>query len=199
MRMPHTRQATEGHTAGADLARVPSPVDERAGELLRAAFRRAAAGVAVITARDAASEGTAYDAGAGERGRPVGFTATSLTSVAADPALISFNVGALSSSWPTLERVEHIGAHILGEHQEALAATFARGGVDRFAAPTQWHEGPAGVPVLAAVPAYLICRIVARVPAGDHRVVIAEVVGGDAEGPGRPLLYHRGGYNALRH
>lgn len=198
MRMPHTRQVTESETAGADFARVPSPAEGRAGELLRATFRRSAAGVAVITAR-AASEDTAYGAEAGGWGRPVGFTATSLTSVAADPALISFNVGALSSSWPTLERVEHIGAHILGEHQEALAATFARGGVDRFAAPTRWHDGPAGVPVLDEVPAYLICRIVARVPAGDHRVVIAEVVGGDAEGPGRPLLYHHRGYNALRH
>jgi flavin reductase (DIM6/NTAB) family NADH-FMN oxidoreductase RutF len=38
------------------------------------------------------------------------------------------------------------------------------------------------------------------VPAGDHRLVLAEVLAGDADasGTGRPLLYHRGRFNALR-
>jgi hypothetical protein len=39
---------------------------------------------------------------------------------------------------------------------------------------------------------------VARVPAGDHRIVLAEPVAGDATGPGRPLLYHEGAFRALR-
>ncbi|MGW1927187.1 flavin reductase, partial [Streptomyces massasporeus] len=86
-------------------------------DLLRSVFRRHAAGVAVVTAH-------------GER--PVGFTATSLNSVAAEPPLISFGVGTTSSSWPVLAEAEHIGVHILGEHQQELAATFARSGADRF-------------------------------------------------------------------
>jgi flavin reductase (DIM6/NTAB) family NADH-FMN oxidoreductase RutF len=40
--------------------------------------------------------------------------------------------------------------------------------------------------------------VVARIPAGDHRVVIGEVVAGDPAGAGRPLLYHQGRFNALR-
>ncbi|QGV81910.1 flavin reductase family protein [Streptomyces ficellus] len=152
-------------------------------ELLRSVFRRHAAGVAVITAR-------------GER--PVGFTATSLTSVSADPPMISFGVGTSSSSWPVLAEAGHIGVHVLGEHQRELAATFARSGADRFGAPTRWYEGPEGVPVLHGVQAWLVGRIVARVPAGDHRLVLAEVVAGDASGDGRPLLYHEGRFNALR-
>jgi flavin reductase (DIM6/NTAB) family NADH-FMN oxidoreductase RutF len=166
-------------TASPDLgtAQLASP------DLLRAAFRRHAAGVAVITAQGA---------------RPVGFTATSLTSVAADPPLISFGVGTSSSSWPVLAEAEHIGVHILGEHQQELAATFARSGADRFAPPTNWRTGPEGVPVLDEVLAWLVCRVVARVPAGDHRLVIAEAVVGDPSGAGRPLLYHQGRFNALR-
>ncbi|MCX4728213.1 flavin reductase family protein [Streptomyces sp. NPDC090052] len=151
--------------------------------LLRSVFRRHASGVAVVTA-------------AGER--PVGFTATSLNSVAAEPPLISFGVGTGSSSWPVVARAEHIGVHILGEHQQELAATFARSGADRFAAPTDWRSGPEGVPLLDGVLAWLVCRVVARVPAGDHRIVIAEVVTGDPAGAGRPLLYHQGRFNALR-
>ena len=55
-----------------------------------------------------------------------------------------------------------------------------------------------GVPVLDDVLAWLVCRIVARVPAGDHRIVLAEVALGDPTGGGRPLLYHQGRFTALR-
>ncbi|MEU2731889.1 flavin reductase family protein [Streptomyces griseoviridis] len=153
-------------------------------DLLRSVFRRHAAGVAVITARG----------GSG----PVGFTATSLTSVSAEPPMLSFGIGTGASSWPAVADTDHIAVHLLGEHQSELAATFARSGADRFGAPTRWHEGPEGVPVLAGVRAWLACRIVARVPAGDHRIVLAQVLAGDATGPGRPLLYHQGGFHGLR-
>ncbi|MET9432137.1 flavin reductase family protein [Streptomyces sp. NPDC003036] len=162
---------------------VPSRQQHADPDLLRSVFRRHAAGVAVITAH-------------GER--PVGFTATSLTSVAAEPPLISFGVGTSSSSWPVLAEAEHIGVHILGEHQRELAATFARSGADRFAPPTRWYPGPDGVPLLDGVLAWLVCRVVARVPAGDHRIVVAQAVAGDPDGPGRPLLYHQGRFSGLR-
>ncbi|MFJ8074174.1 flavin reductase family protein [Streptomyces sp. NPDC096176] len=166
-------------TASPDLgtARLASP------DLLRSVFRQHAAGVAVITAGGS---------------RPVGFTATSLTSVAADPPLISFGVGTGSSSWPVVANAEHVGVHLLGEHQQELAATFARSGADRFAPPTSWRTGPEGVPVLDGVLAWMACRVVARVPAGDHRIVIAEAVVGDPAGGGRPLVYHQGRFTALR-
>ncbi|MGA5323499.1 flavin reductase family protein [Streptomyces seoulensis] len=153
-------------------------------DLLRSVFRRHAAGVAVITAR-------------GEHG-PVGFTATSLSSVSAEPPMISFGIGTGGSSWPVIERTDHVGVHLLAEHQSELAATFARSGADRFGASTAWREGPGGVPVLDDVLAWLVCRIVGRVPAGDHRIVLAEVLLGDPSGEGRPLLYHQGRFNALR-
>ncbi|MFB9463862.1 flavin reductase family protein [Streptomyces cinereospinus] len=155
-----------------------------APDLFRAVFRRHAAGVAVVTAR-------------GDTG-PVGFTATSLTSVSAEPPLLSFGIRTGSSSWAVVSGAGHVGVHILGEHQQDLAATFARSGADRFGAPTAWREGPEGVPVLDGVLAWLVCRVHARVPAGDHRLVVAEVVGGDPAGTGRPLLYHQGRFTALR-
>lgn len=110
---------------------------------------------------------------------PVGFTATSLSSVAAEPPLVSFGVGTSSSSWPAVSETEYVGVHILGEAQHDLAATFARTGADRFGPATDWRSGPEGVPLLGGVVAWLVGRVVARVPAGDHRIVIAEVVAGD--------------------
>ncbi|MEU1038585.1 flavin reductase family protein [Streptomyces sp. NPDC005551] len=165
-------------TPGLGTAQLASP------DLLRAVFRQHAAGVAVITARGAAG--------------PAGFTATSLTSVSAEPPLVSFGIGTGASSWPAVAEADHVGVHILGEHQQDLAATFARSGADRFGAPTRWREGPEGVPLLDDVLAWLVCRVVARVPAGDHRIVLAEVCQGDPSGAGRPLLYHQGRFNGLR-
>ena len=156
------------------------------GELLRTAFRQHAAGVAIVTACDTVA------------GRPVGFTATSLASVSAEPPLLSFGVGTGASSWPVLATAEYVGVHVLGEDQRELAATFARSGADRFGWPVRWAYGPFGVPVLEGVVAWLVCRVAARVPAGDHRLVLGEVCAGDPSRGGRPLLYHQGGFNALR-
>ncbi|MDT0439841.1 MULTISPECIES: flavin reductase family protein [Streptomyces] len=167
-------------TASPDLAAAQLATPD----LLRSVFRRHAAGVAVITARGPAG--------------PVGFTATSLSSVSAEPPLLSFGISTGASSWPAVAETDHIGVHLLAEHQRDLAATFARSGADRFGAPTRWSEGPEGVPVLADVRAWLVCRIVGRVPAGDHRIVVAQVLAGDPTGPGRPLLYHQGGFHGLR-
>ncbi|MFF2847858.1 flavin reductase family protein [Streptomyces sp. NPDC058001] len=153
-------------------------------DLLRSVFRRHAVGVAVITAH-------------GPSG-PAGFTATSLTSVSAEPPLLSFGIGTGASSWPAVADATHVGVHLLGDHQRDLAAAFARSGADRFGPPTRWRHGPQGVPLLDDVPAWLVCRVRARVPAGDHHLVIAEVVTGDPTGPGRPLLYHQGRYTSLQ-
>lgn len=177
-------------TASTDLGTLPETAPLIADEpaldqaVFRSVFRRHAAGVAVITAA------------AG--GRPVGFTATSLTSVSVEPPLLSFGISLASSSWSTVAESPYVGVHVLGEHQEPLAATFARSGADRFGPATDWAYGPYGVPLLRGVPAWLVCRVMARIPAGDHRIVIARAIAGDPEGPGGPLLYHQGGFNALR-
>jgi flavin reductase (DIM6/NTAB) family NADH-FMN oxidoreductase RutF len=149
-------------------------------DLFRSLLRRHAAGVVVITAAGVA---------------PVGFTATSFTSVSLDPPLVSFCLNRASSSWPTVAIASHVGVHLLTEAQEQVARTFAAKGVDRFAPPTQWHDGPQGTPILAGVHALMVCRVVDRVPAGDHAIVIAEpVAGGHSDEVGEPLLYHMGRY-----
>ena len=74
----------------------------------------------------------------------MGFTATSLNSVAAEPPLISFGVGTVVLQLAGGAEAEHIGVHILGDHQQELAATFARSGADRFGPSTGWRSGPEG-------------------------------------------------------
>ncbi|BBB01689.1 putative flavin-dependent reductase [Actinacidiphila reveromycinica] len=170
-------------TATPDLASPrPDPPDVDP-DVFRSVFRRHAAGVAVVTAQ-------------GARG-PVGFTATSLASVAVEPPLLSFGISVGASCWPAVSAAEHVGVHVLGDHQGELAALFARSGADRFAPPTRWSRGPYGVPLLDGVAAWLVGRVEGRVPAGDHRIVVARAVAGDPRGPGGPLVHHQGGFHRL--
>ncbi len=151
---------------------------------LRPLFRRHPSGVAVVTA-------------AGPDG-PVGFTATSLASVSADPPLLSFNLSRTASSWPAVTRATHVGVHLLGQGDAALATRFSRSGIDRFAPPTRFAAGPAGVPVLHGVAAWAVAEVRHLVTAGDHTLVLAEVRHAVAEGPGGdPLLWHDGAFAGL--
>src|SRR3954454_5142769 len=72
------------------------------------AFRRHAAGVAVVTARDAS-------------GAPVGFTATSLASLAADPPLATFNMARTASTWGAIQASDHVAIAMLGARNREIA------------------------------------------------------------------------------
>lgn len=155
-------------------------------ELFRAVLRRQAASVVVIT-----TDGTP----------PAGFTATSFTSVSADPPMVSFNLDRGSSSWPAVEAASYVAVHLLGRHQEHLARRFATSGIDRFA-ETPWHRGPHGVALLDGVRAWLVARVAHRIPAGDHAIVLAEPLFGEhgaehGDEPHPPLVYHMGSYHSL--
>ncbi|MGC9671080.1 flavin reductase family protein [Planosporangium sp. 12N6] len=161
------------------VSAAPSAVN---ADVLRALLRHQASTVTVVTA-----PGTP----------PVGFTATSFTSVSLSPPLVSFCLARTSSSWPTVARAGHVAVHLLSQRQQALARTFATSGIDRFAEPTAWRPGPHGVPVLDGTLAWLLCRVVDRVAAGDHTVVLAEPLLARHGESDAPLLYHQGGYTAL--
>jgi flavin reductase (DIM6/NTAB) family NADH-FMN oxidoreductase RutF len=115
------------------------------------------------------------------------------------PPLVSFCLDRKASSWPAVERARTVAVHVLSGGQERVARTFATSGIDRFAAHGDWHPGPDGVPLLAGVVAHLVCRVVRRVPAGDHSIVLAApVTGAHGDTAAAPLLYQAGGYGVLR-
>ncbi len=150
-------------------------------DLFRGLLRRQASTVTVVTAPG---------------DPPAGFTATSFTSVSLHPPLVSFCLNRESSSWPTVARAEHLAVHLLATEQSDLARQFATRGVDRFASPVTWQPGPYGVPLLDGTVGWLLCRVVDRIIAGDHVVVLAEPLHGE-HGGGDPLLYHDGQYVQL--
>jgi flavin reductase (DIM6/NTAB) family NADH-FMN oxidoreductase RutF len=161
---------------------VTSLVD---ADLFKQLLRRHAAAVVVITAP----------------GRPpAGFTATSFTSVSLDPPLVSFCLAHTASAWPAVAGADVVAVHVLGHEQEHVARTFATRGIDRFAAHGAWSPGPGGVPLLDGVLARIVCRVVRRVEAGDHSIVLASPEAGEHHDDlsVTPLVYHDGHYAHLR-
>jgi flavin reductase (DIM6/NTAB) family NADH-FMN oxidoreductase RutF len=147
------------------------------------AFRRYPAGVVVIT----------LDSGVG----PVGFTATSLTSLSLDPPLVSFGISSNASTWAHLRQASTAVVNFLGAHQEQVARRFATSGIDRFAEPTRWQRLATGEPVLDDVPGWLRTRVESLIPAGDHRIVVAHVVTATLSARHPPLIYHDGHYASV--
>jgi flavin reductase (DIM6/NTAB) family NADH-FMN oxidoreductase RutF len=151
-------------------------------EMFRSVFRDHAARVVVVTAQ-------------GHR-EPVGFTATSLTSVSLKPPMVSLAVARTASVWRTLSRSPRIAVHLLGRDQDGLATTFATSGINRFA-DLEWWPGPDGEPLIEGCAAYLTCQVSRYVPAGDHVMLLARVVRARVERTGEPLIYHDGGYASV--
>lgn len=132
---------------------------------------------------------TAFD----EHDNPAGMTVNSFASVSLDPPLISVAVDHAASAWPVLRHVERWTVNILSSQQEPLARRFAALSGDRFDG-VGWQRGPEGELLLDGVLAHLVCTKWQSLTAGDHDILIGQVVGGSSAEHGRPLLYYRGGY-----
>jgi len=144
------------------------------------AFRRHAAGVAAITSLKA-------------DGTPVGFTATSLASLAAVPPLATFNMARTASSWPAVAWNEHVIIHMLGVRNRGLAEKLSGPAEQRFVG-AHWHPGPYGIPVLEGVTSWMVARIIERVSVHNNAVVVVQIEGGGFGEDDEALIYHERTY-----
>lgn len=150
------------------------------------AFREAcshfATGVAVATV--CASDGS-----------PHGLTISSFVSVSLEPPLILICVDAASSVHTTFCASPVFAINVLSEEQRQLSIDFAAVPEGRFER-VAWHSEETGAPVIAEVLAWFECRVVNRIEAGDHSILIGEVVGTGSRS-GRPLLHFDRNYREL--
>lgn len=154
------------------------PVDSI--DAFKSAFRRHAAGVAIVTALM-------------PDGSPAGFTATSLASLAAVPPLATFNMAQVSSSWPAMTVGNRVAIHMLGPRSRHQAERMAAANAVRFEGD-HWVPGPHGVPILEGVTAWMIGRIVEVHPVHNNAVVVVEIETGALGAEDDALLYHERRY-----
>ncbi len=150
--------------------------------LFRLACGRYCTGVAVATVLD-------------EHGDPHGITVNSFTSVSLTPPLVLICLDHRARILEHFRPGAHFGINVLNEFQREISDHFASSQRDRFNG-IEWKPGGTGVPRLPRGLAFLECAVRNRVPAGDHDVVIGEVVSAHIE-EGRPLIYYASSYRKL--
>jgi flavin reductase (DIM6/NTAB) family NADH-FMN oxidoreductase RutF len=128
-------------------------------------------------------------------GRDRGMTVTAFASLSLEPPLVLACVGHAASLAPSLPAASHFAVHVLAADQEPLARRFAEKEGDRFDG-VRVTRGLHDLPLLEGALATLQCRIAARHPAGDHDIVVGEVLDATSR-DGDPLLYFRGRYRGL--
>jgi flavin reductase (DIM6/NTAB) family NADH-FMN oxidoreductase RutF len=142
------------------------------------------AGVAVVTTVD--SDGT-----------PRGLTTTAVTSVSLDPPLLLVCVDRTSRTLPALRHARAFAVNVLEAGQSRLARHFASKAEEKFA-ELAWRPGRDGMPILHDhCIAWAECRTRREIEAGDHLILVGEVVHGGAEEDRASLVYVRRGFGSV--
>jgi len=149
-------------------------------EAFKQAFRRHAAGVAVVTTLL-------------PDGSPAGFTATSLASLAAVPPLATFNMAQVSSAWPAMTVGNRVVIHTLGPRSRHHAQRMAADRDLRFAGG-HFATGPHGIPILDDATSWMLGSIVEVHPVHGNAVVVVQIEDGALGEPDEALLYHERAY-----
>ena len=178
---------SHGPASQAESRQAEAAVTAIDAALFRAAFRKLAGGVSVVTV--------------GAEGARSGFTATSVSSFSASPPTVVFSLGVASSSYPLIERHRAVGVHLLGGAQQAVADAFAgrggRSGEARYEG-FDWIEMPSGASALAEAEANVDCLVEEILDRHSHAIVLGSVASVRiARHDGGSLVYRRGRFRTL--
>ncbi len=163
---------------------MPSFEDE---QLFRRALGSFPTGVCVVTAV--------------EDGLDHAMTASAFCSVSLDPALVLVCVETRARFHEAVLRSGQWAVSVLDAQAQATAQWLATRGrpLDGQLDRVPHHRGTlTGAPLMDQAAAWLECRTCALHPAGDHTIVVGEVLGvGVREDAAGALVHHRGTYQTL--
>lgn len=159
--------------------------DKNLSQLFCEAFGAQAAGVAIITAE-------------GSDGEPGGLTISSLSSVSAEPPIVSFSFKDRTGSAARILEAESFLIHLIGADNVEVAKKFAVSKADKFGDTSTWELLPTGEPLLHGVDRVLRVKPLGTLDAGPAVVFTAEVVEfirHDADAA--PTVYHARRFHGL--
>ncbi len=133
-----------------------------------------------------------YVIGVAHNGRTNGFTAAWLSQVSFDPLIVALSINPEHFSYPLLKDSGVFAVNVLRQGQLDLVRHFgcqSGANTDKLVGQ-RWRNGTLGTPVLLDAAAYLECRVTATVLAGDHEIVLGQVMDGGLLDPHAvPLQY----------
>lgn len=172
----------------ANVAYIANPnADTVSVVALREALGAFATGVTIVTS-------------AGDGG-PCGVTANAFSSVSLVPPLVLVCLRSASSAASTIACNRAFAINVLSADQETLARRFAwsarpRGRKSLSDVP---HRTEAtGAPILTGVACWLDCAVATMPVAGDHVLVIGQIVAFASDHTREPLVFHAGRYRVVR-
>lgn len=124
-----------------------------------------------------------------------GMTINSFSSVSLNPPLLSFCIDNSSSNLQLFKKNKTFSLNILSESQQDLARGFAtpknslKWGIETY------FLGQNGNPIFKNSLAFFECRKHRIIKAGDHHIIIGEVLDFAKLNDSKPLLYFQGKYH----
>jgi flavin reductase (DIM6/NTAB) family NADH-FMN oxidoreductase RutF len=125
-----------------------------------------------------------------------GMAASSFTSVSLDPPLVSVCVANTSSTWPKLAALNRLGLSVLADGHGAIARALASKTGDRFSG-VDWTATDSGAVFVHGATLWLECAPYKRVEAGDHEIVVLQVVSLAMYPDVAPMVFHRSSFRGL--
>ena len=120
-----------------------------------------------------------------------GMTANWVMQTAFEPPMVAVAVENTSKTIGMIRDAHHFGVNVLHSGQRELAGKLGRSSEQAPQKLKGVKTKPAGVaatPVLADALGWVVCRLVATLPAGDHTIVLGEVVDAGVEHQGAMAL-----------
>lgn len=164
-----------------NAAPIPAGFDPASdARAFRDALGRFATGVTVITCQT--PDG------------PQGITANSFASVSLAPPLVLWSLAKTSSRFAVFSGARDYSIHVLAQEARDMAARFTKGG-HGFDGLT-CGVGASGAPTLPDVLARFDCRLQATHDAGDHVILVGQVIWADGQ-PGHPMVFAQGHFGGF--
>jgi flavin reductase ActVB len=142
----------------------------------RNAMARFASGVTVVTTLDP------------ER-KVVGFTASAFSSVSLTPPLLLVCLQKDADSYDAFMEAGAFAVSVLAAGQEEIARRFATKGIDKMEGTPSLPGSETGIPLIEGALATFECKTAGSPDAGDHTILIGEVIAVQAS-EHEPLLFY---------
>jgi len=130
-----------------------------------------------------------YVVGVAEGNVKHAFTASWIMQASFSPILLAISINPKHASYSLLKQGKVCSVNVLSQQQIDLAAHFGTSGLVDKMSVGQWTTAITGAPILEQSLAYFDCKVSHETDAGDHRVVICEVMGAKLLHKGKPMLY----------
>ncbi|MFA5017783.1 MAG: flavin reductase family protein [Methylobacter sp.] len=126
-----------------------------------------------------------------------GMTVTAFSSVSINPPQVLVCINESADTGTGIQESQCFAVNVLSSTQQDVSNQFAGGSSQeqRFE-NTPWTKGITGAPILDNSIMSLECKVIEKIHAGTHWIIIGEVQDSVCRS-GKPLLYYQGAYQQL--